>query len=194
VLRRVAEPPYRLSHMPCHCSLTCRAGEWAPAMSMSLSRSRSALQCKRRARSISALRRAARLLRRPLRTCFLASGAGAGGTGVGGGNACCLGGGMCNERRGPRNHDCTRNDGEEAEEMRVAATPSKKFRRLEGDTAVTKLRNTVKKLRNSFEFLSRLRTVFIFICPCNALQVCNSFSRCMEALQASVIANRVTPS
>ena len=86
------------------------------------------------------------------------------------------------------------NDGEEAEEMRVAATPSKKFRRLEGDTAVTKLRNTVKKLRNSFEFLSRLRTVFIFICPCNALQVCNSFSRCMEALQASVIANRVTPS
>ena len=127
--------------MPCHCSLTCRAGEWAPAMSMSLSRSRSALQCKRRARSISALRRAARLLRRPLRTCFLASGAGAGGTGVGGGNACCLGGGMCNERRGPRNHDCTRNDGEEAEEMRVAATPSKKFRRLEGDTAVTKLGN-----------------------------------------------------
>ena len=107
----------RVSHMPCHCSLTCRAGEWAPAMSMSLSRSRSALQCKRRARSISALRRAARLLRRPLRTCFLASGAGAGGTGVGGGNACCLGGGMCNERRGPRNHDSkrSRNDGEEAE-------------------------------------------------------------------------------
>ena len=33
------------------------------------------------------------------------------------------------------------NDGEEAEEMRVAATPSKKFRRLEGDTAVTKLGN-----------------------------------------------------
>ena len=40
---------------------------------------------------------------------------------------------------------------------RVAATSSKKFRRLEGDTTVT-------KLSNSFKFLSRLRTVFIFIC------------------------------
>jgi hypothetical protein len=72
------------------------------------------------------------------------------------------------------------NDGEEAEEMRVAATPSKKFRRFPA-------------WQQSFEFLSRLRTVFISYAP-NALQVCNSFSRCMEALQASVIANRVTPS
>ena len=58
-------------------------------MSMALSDSESALHCKRRARSISALRRAADPLSRP----FLASGAGAGGTGAGGGSACCLGGG-----------------------------------------------------------------------------------------------------
>ena len=97
----------RVSHMPCHCSLGTCAGEWAPAMSISLSCSRSSLHCKRRARSISGLRRAAGLLRRRLlrNTCFSASGTGADGTGVGGGSACCLGGGMCNERRGPRNHD-----------------------------------------------------------------------------------------
>ena len=76
----------RVSHMPCHRSLTC-VGEW-PAMSMALSHSKSALHCKRRARSISALRRAASLL-----SPFLVSGAGADGTGVGGGTACCLGGG-----------------------------------------------------------------------------------------------------
>ena len=58
-------------------------------MSMALSDSESALHCKRRARSISALRRAADPLSRP----FFASGAGAGGTGAGGGSACCLGGG-----------------------------------------------------------------------------------------------------
>mmetsp|Transcript_11359 Transcript_11359/g.26712 ORF Transcript_11359/g.26712 Transcript_11359/m.26712 type:complete len:209 (+) Transcript_11359:682-1308(+) len=70
------------------------AGEWAPSMSMARSDSESALHCKRRARSISALRRAAGPLSRPLRnTCFLASGARVGGTGAGGGIASCLGGG-----------------------------------------------------------------------------------------------------
>ena len=90
----------RVSHMPCHCSLGTCAGERAPAMSISLSRSRSSLHCKRRARSISGLRRAAGLLRRrSLRnTCFSASSTGADGTGVGGGSAACLGGGM--RRRG----------------------------------------------------------------------------------------------
>eukprot|EP00964_Phaeocystis_antarctica_P075044 scaffold46265_cov47-Phaeocystis_antarctica.AAC.4 len=53
--------------MPCHCWLTC-AGEWSPAMSMARSDSESALHCKRRARSISALRRAAGPLSRPLRS------------------------------------------------------------------------------------------------------------------------------